>query len=198
MPEFRLLPSAPTLKGLANDYWETSSDKDKREEKEAFDAGHAIRNGDRSLETLKKIVHWKSPRVVHHLETNDHGKIKTALDVAVDHADTLKALKELQELKGVAIPVASAILTAIHPDRYTIIDFRALEALDHFEHDEEFYIAYLQFCKELSLRADISEQVDCPGASKLRTLDRALWQWSASKTRGEKRSASLRGAGERD
>jgi hypothetical protein len=198
MPKFRLLPDAPALKGLANDYWETSSDKDKREEKEAFDAGRAIRDGDRSLETLKKIVHWKSPRVVHHLETNDQRKIETALDVAVNHTDALNALKELQELKGVAIPVASAILTTIHPDRYTIIDFRALEALDHFEHDEAFYIAYLTFCRELSLTADLNEQVDLPGASKLRTLDRALWQWSASKTKAEKRSVSLRAVGKED
>jgi hypothetical protein len=198
MPEFRLVPGAPALKALANDYWETSSEKDKREEEEAFDAGRAIRDGDRSLETLKKIVHWKSPRVVHHLETNDPRKIETALEVAANHTDALKALKELQELKGVAIPVASAILTTIHPERYTIIDFRALEALGHFGHDEEFYIAYLKFCRELSLTADINEQLDLPGASKLRTLDRALWQWSASNTKGEKRSASLRAAGKQD
>ena len=57
MPEFRLLSGASTLEGLADDYWTTSSDKDKREETEAFEAGRAIRDGDRALEKLKKIVH---------------------------------------------------------------------------------------------------------------------------------------------
>lgn len=195
MAEFRLLPDATNLTTLSNDYWETSSDKDKREEKEAFDAGRAILDGDRSLETLKKIVYWKSPRVVHHLETNDRTKIKTVLDVAVDHSDPIDALKQLQELKGVAIPVASAILTAIHPDRYTIIDFRVLESLGHFEQDESFYIAYLEFCRVLSQTADIDERADLPGATKLRALDRALWQWSASHTKTEKRLASQQEVG---
>jgi len=196
MPDFRLLPGASTLNALAEDYWKTSSDKDKLEEQEAFDAGRAIRDGNRSLETLKKIVHWKSPRVVHHLETNNSRKIEAVLDVAVNHTDALKALKELQKLKGVGIPVASAILTTIHPDRYTIIDFRALEALGYFEHDEEFYIEYLNFCKKLSLTAKINRQDNLPGASTLRTLDRALWQWSASNTEEEKRSAGMRALGE--
>jgi hypothetical protein len=180
LPEFRLQPSEEELSQFAEDYWETSSDKDKKEESEAFEAGRAILFGDRSPEALRKIVYWKSPRVVHYLETNSPEKIKSALDVAVAHVDTRDALKALQELRGVAIPVASAILTTIHPDRYTIIDFSALEALGYFQQDEQFYIAYLEFCRTLSVRAKVSPQAGLPGPTALHALDRALWQWSAS------------------
>jgi hypothetical protein len=75
-------------------------------------------------------------------------------------------------LKGVGIPVASAILTMVYPDRYTIIDFRALEALGiqrgDGEETVEFYLEYLQTCRSLAQEYKID----------LRTLDRALWQWS--------------------
>jgi hypothetical protein len=68
------------------------------------------------------------------------------------------------------VPVASAVLTAIEPERYTVIDFRALEALgsDSTDRSVNFYLAYLDFCRLLAKAHRI----------KLRDLDRALWQWS--------------------
>jgi hypothetical protein len=73
-------------------------------------------------------------------------------------------------LRGVEIPVASAILTAIDPERYTIIDFRALESLGVKSswHTVDSYLAYLEQCRELARQNTVS----------LRELDRALWQWS--------------------
>ena len=185
---FRLVPKDYELPELAHQYWETSSEKDRKEEIDAFDAGRAILNGDRTPEMLALIVHWKSPRVVHHLSANATKVIAEALDVAVHHSDTREAMRELQKLKGVAVPVASAILTTIHPDRYTIIDFRALEALGHFDPDVEFYIDYLQFCRTLSQSEMVKAQTNAPGPTKLRALDRALWEWSASKSEEEKKS----------
>lgn len=54
--------------------------------------------------------------------------------------------------------------------RYTVIDFRALEALgsDSTDRSVNFYLAYLDFCRLLAKAHRI----------KLRDLDRALWQWS--------------------
>ncbi len=73
-------------------------------------------------------------------------------------------------LQGVAVPVASAILTAIYPERYTVIDFRALEALGSKTTDRSvnFYLAYLTHCRQLAKAHHVT----------LRALDRALWQWS--------------------
>jgi len=71
----------------------------------------------------------------------------------------------------VEIPVASAILTAIDQERYTIIDFRALEALgiSSAYHTVDSYLKYLAHCRLLA----------CQNNVRLRELDRALWQWSA-------------------
>jgi hypothetical protein len=77
-------------------------------------------------------------------------------------------------LQGVQVPVASAILTAIDPERYTVIDFRALEALgcDSKDRSVNFYLAYLKTCRQLASKHGVT----------LRNLDRALWQWSNERT----------------
>jgi len=80
----------------------------------------------------------------------------------------------LTGLRGVGTPMASAILTALDQEQYTVIDFRALEALGvaNAQADLEFYIRhYLPECKRLASEAGVS----------LRTLDRALWAWSKRK-----------------
>lgn len=71
--------------------------------------------------------------------------------------------------------MASAILTAIDPERYTVIDFRALEALGNMANDcsVNFYLNYLDACRRLAKGHDVS----------LRDLDRALWQWSSEQAK---------------
>ena len=87
------------------------------------------------------------------------------------------AIETLTKLHGVGIPVASAILTLINPDKYTIIDYRALESLGVTDWPDsvEYYLGYLAGCRELARRYNKS----------LRTLDRALWQWSKERSQGE-------------
>ena len=176
MIEFKLQPEEAALQSLADEYWRKSSEDDRLEERAAFGAGAAIRDGDRSVETLVKIVHWKSPRIVHHVRENTPDAIRTALDIAVSHTSTEEALIALQELRGVGIPVASAILTAVHPERYTVIDFRALESLGYFPQDASFYLEYLNFCRHLAEKMEA--QSELPAPTRLRALDRALWRWS--------------------
>jgi hypothetical protein len=176
MPNFKLLPEENALGSLAEQYWIQNSSG----EREAFEAGTAILNGDRSIDSLATIVRWKSPRVVHHLKENPPEVIGAALDVAVHNSNLRDALSALQGLKGVGLPMASAILTAIYPDRYTVIDFRALEALDYAIRGNDFYIAYLEFCRSLARSGVIAAQEGKPAPTALRALDRALWQWSAN------------------
>jgi hypothetical protein len=74
--------------------------------------------------------------------------------------------------------MASAILTAIDQDKYTVIDYRALEALGvpDVDPDLNFYVRqYLPECRRLAAEAKVS----------LRTLDRALWTWSYMKGKEE-------------
>ncbi len=117
---FQLQPAESELQQLADEYWQTSGEKDRELEKAAFEAGEAIRNGDYTLGSLEPIVRWKSERLVHYLIGNSNEKIRQVLAVAASpETSTELAVHALLELHGVDLPVASAILAAIFPARYT-------------------------------------------------------------------------------
>ncbi len=99
-------------------------------EASVFEAGKRIASGDYSRANLEVIFEWK---------TKGQGRTRVAANSDDEIADALRlvlaakteraAVAVLCGLHGVQIPVASAILAAIDPARFTIIDFRALEAL---------------------------------------------------------------------
>lgn len=142
----------------------------------AMAAGEKIRDGQFTRENLREIFEWKTGgRGRSRLAQNNNQEIADALHSATDAKTDRVAIAVLLGLRGVHIPVASAILTAIFPERFTIIDFRALEALGIRKSSItlEFYLQYLNECRQLAHQNTVS----------LRTLDRALWQWSKEKSR---------------
>lgn len=176
---FQLQPAETDLQDLAEEYWQKAGEKEQQLEKAAFDAGEAIRNGEYTLANLEAIVRWKSERVVQYLIANSTEKIRKVLAVAASpQSSTGDAVKALLELQGVDISVASAILAAIFPERYTVLDYRSLEALGHARHDVHFYEEYLAFCNRLAESEIVRPQSDLPAPTPLRALDRALWEWS--------------------
>jgi len=180
---FQLQPAEAELQELADEYWKKAGEKVQELEKAAFEAGEGIRNGDFTLANLEAIVRWKSERSVQYLIANSNEKIRRVLAcVTAPDATTETAVKSLLDLQGVDLPVASAILAAIYPERYTVLDYRALEALGHARHDVRFYEEYLAFCKRLAESNIVHPQSGLPGSTPLRTLDRALWEWSRSHT----------------
>jgi hypothetical protein len=141
------------------------------EGKEALEAGRAIRGGDFSVEPLRTIYIWKTGgRGKSRLERNSEAEIKEALHLASIAKEPRSAIAVLVGLSGVDVPVASAILTAMYPKKYTILDFRALEALGNRTKDRSlrFYLSYLRYCIELARKWGMP----------LRDLDHALWDWS--------------------
>jgi len=178
---FQLQPAEADLQQLADQYWQKAGEKEHELEAAAFEAGEAIRGGDYSLANLEAIVRWKSERAVHYLIGNSNEKIRRVLSVAASPESTTEAaVRALLELHGVDITLASAIMAAIFPDRYTVLDYRSLEALGHARHDVHFYEEYLDFCKRLAESNIVKPQSDLPGRTPLRTIDRALWEWSQS------------------
>lgn len=176
---FQLQPSETDLQELADEYWQQSGARERELEKAAFEAGEAIRNGEYTLANLEAIVRWKSECAVQYLIANSNQHIRKVLAVAAaPETPTCDAVKSLLELQGIDISLASAVLAAIYPERYSILDFRALEALGHARLDVRFYEEYLSFCKRLAESNIVKPQDDLPGATPLRTLDRALWEWS--------------------
>jgi len=89
-----------------------------------------------------------------------------------------QAVEALISLRGIDMPIATAILSAIAPDRYNVLDFRALEALGHARHNVEFYAEYVEFCRRLAEQGIVKPQQELPGPTALHALDRALWEWS--------------------
>ena len=141
------------------------------EDTDATEAGRRISRGEYSLRHLEAIFRWKTKgRGISRLKRNSLVEVADALQLATAAKTERAAMAVLVGLYGVQVPVASAVLTAINPKRYTIIDFRALEALgvNTYVPTIDFYLSYLTFCRELASRCRVD----------LRTLDRALWQWS--------------------
>jgi hypothetical protein len=182
MAYFELQPAELELQQLAEQYWHDAGEREKELEKAAFEAGEAIRGGDYNLPNLETIVRWKSERMVHYLIGNSNENIKSALAIAASpDAKTEDAVNALVGLRGIDISIASAILATIYPERYAVLDYRALEALGHARHDVQFYAEYNAFINRLVECGVIQPQESLPGPTPLHALERALWQWSRSR-----------------
>lgn len=78
-------------------------------------------------------------------------------------------VKELRLLRGVGLPTASVLLHLVFPERYPILDVRALHALGvPASYGYGFWESYVTEYRRLLKQAGVDG----------RTLDQALWQWS--------------------
>lgn len=151
---------------------------DYEDDTEALNAGKSIASGNYSRANLEVIFRWKTGgRGISRLSRNTDAEIADALRLAIAACTERSAIAVLCGLNGVGIPVASAIMTVVDPQRFTIIDFRALEALGFSAPPVttiDFYLVYLRKCRELADQFKVA----------LRTLDRAMWQWSKERSQG--------------
>jgi hypothetical protein len=144
----------------------------------------AKKRGHLTRSELEQIGTWKSRgRNNHQLTANTDADIHTLTGMALSAPDHLRH-RVLSLLDGVRTPMASAILTVVDPDRFTVIDVRVIAALDELErlgslvsprpHRQKGqlppYFEYLTFCRGLKTALRVN----------LRTLDRALWKWHAT------------------
>lgn len=179
MAYFQLQPTELELQQLADEYWQEAGERERELEAAAYEAGEAIRKGEYTLNNVETIVRWKSERMVHYLIGNSSEAIRSALAVAASpESSTEKAVNALISLRGVDINIASAILSAIHPERYAVLDYRALEALGHARHDVRFYTEYNETLRHLAECAIVKPQDGLPAPTALHALERALWKWS--------------------
>jgi len=134
-------------------------------------------NTKETLEDLLEVMRWKSHLGLHHFRFNTDEEVFEALDFALGAEHERTAIAVLCGLEGIGVPMASAILTALQgytdDERFTVIDWRALEALG-IETDSvtlPFYLEYLDYLFEMKNSTGYG----------LRMIDRALWQWSFEK-----------------
>ena len=179
MSHFELQTAEMELQPMAEAYWQKAGERERELEAEAYEAGAAIREGELTLGNLESIVRWKSERMVHYLIGNSEAKIRKALAVAADPETPLKeSMDALTALRGVDISIASAVLATMYPERYSILDFRTLQALGHSRHNADFYSEYNEFCKRLAEKGLVTPQPELPGPTPLHALERALWEWA--------------------
>jgi hypothetical protein len=97
-----------------------------QDDREAFEAGRRIAAGSRE----RAILEWKTRgRGRSWPAPNRDAEVADALDLAVSARTERAAIAVLTGLSGGEVPVASAVMTAIDPQRFTIRDFRALWSL---------------------------------------------------------------------
>ena len=124
-------------------------------------------------ELLKRVARWKSPRRAGLIERNDDDYVKEITSWSFSARNERARIRVLRLLDGIGWPTASAILHLFHKDPYPILDFRALWSvgLESYRYSSAFWQDYVYFCREVASR----NQVD------IRTLDKALWQYSKEK-----------------
>jgi len=89
----------------------------------------AKKRGWLNKQELIEICYWKSPRAIRHIESNHSQTIKRLTRLAFKSRIESKKIEELINLKGVSIPMASAILMLTNPRKYGVIDIRVWEVI---------------------------------------------------------------------
>jgi hypothetical protein len=123
---------------------------------------------------LRALARWKAPRNAGHIENNSEEYIKEITTFALSAETERVRIEVLTNLDGVQWPTASVILHFFHKERYPIMDYRALWSVSipqPVQYYFDFWWCYVEFCRELSDRTNLD----------MRTLDRALWQYSKEK-----------------
>ena len=133
--------------------------------------------GHLTLEQLKAVCRWKSPMSAHHCLKNSPEYVAEVTRIMLTTETSERLRFELPGLLwGVGPPTTSVLLHWFHEERYPILDFRALWSLSAEVPDWysfEFWWEYVQACRALADEHGVD----------MRTLDRALWQFSKERQR---------------
>jgi hypothetical protein len=124
-----------------------------------------------SKEELQKIAYWKAPRSSGHVGRNSRDYVQEITAFALNARDERVRIEVLALLDGVSWPTASVILHFFHSDSYPIIDVRALWSVNldvPSQYSFKLWWCYTDFCRDLAKKTEVD----------MRTLDRALWQYS--------------------
>lgn len=118
------------------------------------------------------LARWKSARPSKHHEKNDEATVEEVTRFAFGTPVELLRLRSLTLLAGVQPRTASAILHLCHRDPYPMMDVRAFWSLGIDIEPTDWvgvWPEYVQACRSIASKA----------RTDMRTLDRALWGFSA-------------------
>lgn len=158
----------------AERYWDEETDKNNELERQIPDIVKGAKSrGHLTRKEFLHLVRWKSARRLDRAEMNSEATIKSVTREALAEPDRERALRILDWLFGVGLPVATAILHWFRDDT-PIVDVRVCKALGLSEQQAETKRYSYRFYREL---ADTLVAEARRAGVDLRTLDRALWAW---------------------
>jgi hypothetical protein len=76
-----------------------------------------------------RMCRWKSPRAQHLWRRNSGARVRAVSRAVLATASERRRMELLTSLRGVGVPIASAILTLVDPRRYGVLDIRAWQLL---------------------------------------------------------------------
>jgi hypothetical protein len=123
---------------------------------------------------LVEIGLWKSHRPKKRYESNEDAVVRELTKFSFEATTERARIGALCVLSGVSFAVASVILHFAFPERYPILDFHALESLGQSQPNSYTFEFWLDYCDQVK---GIAEKLSLP----LRTVDKALWQFSKEK-----------------
>lgn len=118
-----------------------------------------------------KVCMWKTPRSKPHCESNEPQFIKEVSSQCLRTKSDQMRIQAWTMLNGVKWPTASVFLCFAFPNRYPIMDVRALWSLGEdvpSKYTYEYWAEYTKVCRTLSKSSGVT----------MRTLDKALWKYS--------------------
>jgi len=125
------------------------------------------------------VCQWKTPRSHARCRKNTPKEVEEATGIALSTGVERLRIGVLRCLQGVDWPTASVLLHIAHRDPYPILDVRALWSLGFDKapaYSFPLWWQYVQSCRAIAH----SQRVD------MRTLDRALWQYSKEHQRASR------------
>ena len=166
MPTFALQFPIADVPGLAARY-------EYADDAEVLAIGQEARQrGFYSRDEFVRVCRWKTPRSGPLVAANGAAAVEAATRTALADETTERArMAALRSLAGVDWPTASVLLHLAYPERYPILDQRALQALG-VARPPAYSFAFWDSYRTASV--ELARQAGLDG----RTFDRALWQWS--------------------
>jgi hypothetical protein len=132
---------------------------------------HVQARGYLTQSELLAVCRWKSPRALPLVRRNLPAEVQEATGWALHTKPERLRTGSLLILQGVSWPMASVVLHFFHSDPYPVLDFRAAWSLGMTApsgYSFAFWRVYVRSCRQLSRSL----------ALPMRTIDRALWQYS--------------------
>jgi hypothetical protein len=146
------------------------------DETEVSAAGQAARlRGYYTRSEFVTVCRWKTPRSAPKVALNSAAAIRRACQAAFATESLEPQIRIILGLSGVGVPTASTLLHFAFPERFPILDVRALESLGvtgRSSYTPAFWASYVVACRSLAAAHGVS----------LRALDKALWQYSKERS----------------